>query len=298
MRADADDIVLVISQPDRPKGRGKKLEPTPVKALALEHGLTIEQPRKLRDGAVAKRLKALQIDLAIVVAYGRILPKDVFEAPAFNTWNVHASLLPKLRGASPIQHTILNGDTETGVTLMLLSEAMDEGDMLLKRTIAIEPTDTGGSLATRLADVGASTAVEGLRLAKTEGLAATPQDHGRATYARLLEKRDGELDFSRASAELDRQVRAFDPWPGTFVSTPNGAPLKIRGVRPAEAPPSAADRLPGQVVETQPRFLIRTGDGVLEITNIQPPGKRALTAADFLRGAGRTLKAGTYLHEG
>ena len=289
LKADEDDIVVVLSQPDRPKGRGKKLEPTPVKALALEHGLTVEQPKKLRDGTVAERLRSLHIDLAIVVAYGRILPVDVFEAPEFHTWNVHASLLPRLRGASPIQHAILEGETETGVTLMQLAEGMDEGDMLLKRRIPIESIDTGGTLTDKLADLGARTAVEGLRLAKAEGLEITPQKAAQATYARLLEKKDGRLDFGESAAALDRRVRAFDPWPGTFVPLENGQPLKIRRAAPLDAGPSDAE--PGTVVSLEP-LTVQTGAGQLEVREVQPPGKRPMSAADFLRGAGRQLAIG------
>ena len=286
----------MISQPDRPKGRGKKLEPTPVKALALDHGLTVEQPKKLRDGTVAARLRELEIDLAIVVAYGRILPPAVFEAPRFHTWNVHASLLPHLRGASPIQHAILGGDAETGVTLMQLSEAMDEGDMLLKQTVPILPTDTGGTLTDKLATIGAKLAVDGIAIAKSEGLRVTPQDHAAATYAGLLEKRDGVLDFARSAAELDRQIRAFDPWPGTFITTSSGQPLKIRKAAPVAAP--TADRVaPGEIIQLQPSLLVGTKDGALEIAELQPPGKRSMSAGDFLRGAGRRLAIGSPLSD-
>ena len=294
IEADADDIALVISQPDRPKGRGKKLEPTPVKAIAEANGLTVDQPRKLRDGAVAARLKALEIDLAIVVAYGRILPVDVFEAPTFNTWNVHASLLPGLRGASPIQHAILEGHPETGVTLMQLSEGMDEGDMLLKRKIAIGPDDTGGSLTVRLADLGARTAVEGLALAKREGLTVEPQDPAEATYAGLLEKKDGELDFAASAVALDQRIRAFDPWPGTFVRTEGGQPLKIKRAAVSSAP--ATDVAPGTVTQLDP-LQVATSDGRLEILEVQPPGKRPMGASDFLRGAGRKIAIGGRLSD-
>lgn len=293
IEADEDDLVLVVSQPDRPKGRGKKLEPTPVKALALEASIPVEQPRKLRDGVLAAQLKSMNVDLAIVVAYGRILPADVFRAPEFETWNVHASLLPRLRGASPIQHAILEGEAETGVTLMRLAEGMDEGDMLLQRQLPIAPTDTGGQLTQHLAELGAKTAVEGLRLSKTEGLTITPQDSTAATYAGLLEKNDGQLSFSNAAARLDRQVRAFDPWPGTFVPLPDGQPLKIRKIALAGA--GDPQQAPGTVIETQPRLVVQTGDGALELIEVQPPGKRTMSAGDYLRGAGRHITIGNII---
>ncbi len=297
LRADEDDVVLVISQPDRPKGRGKKLEPTPVKALALDHGVEVEQPTKLRDGTVAARLDDLDLDLSIVVAYGRILPRAVFEAPRFDTWNVHASLLPRWRGASPIQRSIEHGDHQTGVTLMQLAEAMDEGDMLLKRTTDIRPDDTGGSLTERLAHLGAQVAVDGLALAKSEGLEVIPQDDEKATYAGLIEKKDGLIDFGRTSAELDCQVRAFDPWPGTFVPLASGQPLKIRRVQIVDDDQSARDAQPGQIIGLEPHLRIKTSDGALDILEVQPPGKRAMSSDDFLRGAGRHLQIGRNLHE-
>ncbi|MEL7368236.1 MAG: methionyl-tRNA formyltransferase [Myxococcota bacterium] len=290
IEAGTDDIALVISQPDRPKGRGKKLEPTPVKALAEQNGLLVEQPRKLRDGALAERLRALEIDLAIVVAYGRILPVDVFEAPHHDTWNVHASLLPHLRGASPIQHAILEGHEETGVTLMRLSEGMDEGDMLLKKSLRISANDTSGRLTERLAKLGATAAIEGIALAKTSGLTVEPQPHDEATYAGMLEKKDGQLDFTNSAAAIDRRVRAFDPWPGTFVLNKQGQPIKIRRVSKVDTQPRS-DVKPGCIVSIDPLW-VQTGDNIIAIEEIQPPGKRAMSSSDFIRGAGRSLKAG------
>ncbi len=286
--ADEDDVVVVYSQPDKPQGRGKKLKPTAVKALAESRGIEVRQPRRLRDGTVAQQLLDDQIDLAIVVAYGRILPKAVFEAPKFNTWNVHASLLPRHRGASPIQHSILTGDQEAGVTLMQLSEGMDEGDMLLKRALPIEPTDTGGSLFDKLALLGGQTLVEGLRLAKSAGLTVTPQNDAEATYASMFSKQDGLLDFARPAVEIERKVRAFDPWPGTFLKTEQG-PLKIRQVRLVEHSGAEA---PGTVLEAGKQLVVKTGEGALQIERLQPPGKKAMAAADYLRGAGRHISAG------
>ncbi|MEM7676414.1 MAG: methionyl-tRNA formyltransferase [Myxococcota bacterium] len=293
--ANTDDIALVVSQPDRPTGRGKKLEATPVKALAVQHGLPVAQPKKLRDGALAAQLRELEIDLAIVVAYGRILPVDVFEAPRHHTWNVHASLLPLLRGASPIQHAILEGHAETGVTLMQLSEGMDEGHMLLKRSLRIEPQDTGGRLTERLAELGAAAAVGGLALAKTEGLSVEPQPHEQATYAGMLQKKDGHLDFSASTDEIDRRVRALDPWPGTFVLNHQGQPLKIRRVARVSKTVETSAK-PGCIVSIDPLW-IRTGDGIIAIEDVQPPGKRSMSSSDFIRGAGRHLKVGNDLSE-
>lgn len=291
--ADEDDVVLVVSQPDRPKGRGKKLEPTPVKALAEARGVPVTQPKKLKDGALAGRLKALGVELSIVVAYGRLMPTDLFEAPTYDTWNVHASLLPRHRGASPIQHAILSGDPETGVCLMLLTEEMDAGDVLYTLRRPLDGTETGGSLTEDLATLGARAAVEGLRRAKAEGLAVTPQDPAQVTYAPLIDKAAGALDFTRPAAELERRIRAFQPWPTCFVRQAGG-PLKLLAARVVEGAPEIA---PGTVVATKPALVVQTGSGALAIDRVQPPGKRAMGASAFLNGAGRNIEIGKRLEE-
>ena len=191
LEAGEDDVVLVVSQPDRPKGRGQKIEPTPVKAEAEAHGIPVIQPTKLKDGVVAEQLRGLDLDLAIVVAYGRILPKAVFEAPMANSWNVHASLLPRHRGASPIQHAILAGDPETGVDLMMVGEGLDEGDVLLERRLPLHGNETTGTLTPALAELGAQALVDGLRLAKTEGLLRKPRHPTQVPYSPRLEKHYG-----------------------------------------------------------------------------------------------------------
>ncbi|MEL6185067.1 MAG: methionyl-tRNA formyltransferase [Myxococcota bacterium] len=291
-------VVRVYCQPDRPKGRGKKLVAPPVKVLAESRGLPVEQPRKLKDGTVAAQLREDDIDLAVVVAYGRILPVDLFEAPRFDTWNVHASLLPKYRGASPIQHAILGGEDETGVTLMQLGEGLDEGPMLLARRLPIDADDTAGRLTEKLADLGARTLVEGLSLAQTEGLEIVPQNDDEATFAPLIDKKDGELDFTQPAASLARRIRGFDPWPGTFVRTEAG-PLKIiRAVALAGSESQAAERVfePGQIVSREP-LCMQTGEGQLEIRRLQAPGRKPIDTADFLRGVGRKLSIGDRLQD-
>jgi methionyl-tRNA formyltransferase len=218
------------------------------------------------------------------------LPEAVFAAPAHGTWNVHASLLPRHRGASPIQHAILAGDEETGVTLMLLTAGLDEGPMLLDRKIRIAPDDTAGTLTHKLADLGATALLEGLRFAKKEGLPIIEQDNTRATYAKLLEKEDGKLDFTQPAAVLARRIRALSPWPGAFVPQKDGQPLKIIRARAHER---TAHGAPGTVVETGPKELwIAAAEGVLVIEELQAPGKKPMTAAEWLRGAGRHLRNG------
>ena len=289
---DADEIALVVCQPDRPQGRGRKVSAPPVKTVALETGIDVVQPTRLKDEALAARLRAHQVDLALVVAYGRILPKAVFEAPTFHTWNVHASLLPYHRGAAPIQHAILAGDAETGVTLMQLSEGMDEGDMLLIRRIPLDAHETAGTLTTRLAALGAEILVEGIAMAKTGGLTRVPQENDKATYAPRIEKIEGDLDLNQSAANLARRVRAFSPWPGTSIAFGEADRLKIlRAEVTSISFPSAE---PGQIVSLNP-FVVQTGDGQLLLTEVQPPGKRPMDAASFLHGAGRYLHIGTPL---
>lgn len=287
----ADDVVLVVCQPDRPQGRGRRVGPPAVKTVAEAHRLEITQPTRLKDGVLAARLAALEIDLGVVVAYGRILPPAVFEAPAFQTWNVHASVLPHLRGAAPIQHAILRGDPETGVTLMRLSEGMDEGDALLIRRIPLDGRETGGTLTHRLAALGAEALVEGLALAKAGGLPVVPQNHPAATYAPRIQKADGVLDFRQPAETLERRIRAFSPWPGTTASSPGQSPLKILAAHATAAAPITE---PGCIAALDP-LTVQTGAGQLVLTQLQPPGKRPMDAAAFLRGAGRSLRIGEAL---
>lgn len=288
--AGEDLVVRVYCQPDRPKGRGKKLVAPPVRQLGEERRIPVSQPAKLKDGSVAHQLREEAIDLAIVVAYGRILPPSVFEAPAFHTWNVHASLLPKYRGASPIQHAVLNGEKTTGVTLMQLSEGLDEGPMLLKRELPIGPDETAAELTERMAELGADALLQGLRQAKDQGLEVVPQDDAEATFAPLIDKAHGELDLQRPAHALACQVRAFDPWPGTFVRISEGS-LKILRARVAPGDPASS---PGSVLSLAP-FRVQTGEDSLEIEQVQAPGRKPVDAADFLRGAGRNIAIGSQL---
>lgn len=289
--ADEDDVVLVVSQPDRPKGRGKKLEPTPVKALAEARDIPVTQPRKLKDGVLTQRLVDMGVQLSIVVAYGRLMPTDLFEAPTFDTWNVHASLLPRHRGASPIQHAILGGDAQTGVSLMLLSEEMDAGDVLLTSTRPLDGSETGGSLTEDLARLGADLAVAGIRKAKAEGLTVTPQDAAEVTYAPLIDKKAGAIDFTMPAEVIERRIRAFQPWPTCFVTTCAG-PLKILAARVVDGDPNVA---PGAIVAREPELIVQTGARALAIDRIQPPSKRPMDTAAFLNGAGRNLSIGSAL---
>ncbi len=284
-----DTLVRVYCQPDRPKGRGKKVGSPPVKQLAESAGIPVSQPLKLKDGAVAQQLTVDGIDLAVVVAYGRILPPDIFNAPKLDTWNVHASLLPKYRGASPIQHAILNQEKYTGVTIMQLRAGLDEGPMLLSNTTEIGPDETTGQLMERLANMGAHTLIEGIQLAKTTGLEIAEQDHQAATYAPLIQKSDGSLQFDQPAALLAARIRGLSPWPGTFIPTPTG-PLKILSGRDVPDGDGPVGKV-GHVHCLNP-LQIQTTFGRLEIDALQAPGRKAVSAEDYLRGSGRHLKPG------
>jgi methionyl-tRNA formyltransferase len=284
-----DTVVLVVCQPDRPKGRGKSVEASPVKEAAIARGIEVLQPAKLKDGGLAERMRKEDLDLAIVVAYGRILPKDVFGAPRSGTWNVHASLLPRHRGASPIQHAILAGDKETGVTLMELTEGLDEGPMLATKTLPLTGDETGGSLTEALARIGGDLLIDALQKARGPGLESSPQNASEATYAPLLEKSDGRIDFQLPAEVIARRVRALSPWPSAFVVQKDGQPLKILRARARPVPPSTS---PGRVAAIAPDLTLETSEGLLDVLELQPAGKKPMTAAEWLRGAGRELKPG------
>ena len=213
-RASGAEVVAVYTQPDRPAGRGRKLTPSPVKQAALDAGIPVEQPESLKDTDARERLAAYAPDLMVVVAYGLILPRKVLATPRLGCWNVHASLLPRWRGAAPIQRAILAGDAESGVDLMQMEAGLDTGPVLLERRTPIADDDTGGSLHDRLSALGADVLAEGLRRVMAgENLAATPQPETGVTYAHKLDKAEAQLDFTRPAIALERQVRAFDPWP-------------------------------------------------------------------------------------
>lgn len=296
LEAKTDPVVLVICQPDRPRGRGKKVEAPPTKRLAEAHGIPVLQPTKMRDGAVAELLREQAIDLAVVTAFGRILPQDILDAPRFGAWNVHASLLPRHRGASPINFAILEGDRETGVTLMQMTAGLDEGPMLLESAIPIAEDDTTESLTLKLAQVGRRALLEGIAEAKRSGLSLRPQDESKATFAPLIKKEDGRLDFSEPAVVLARRVRAFHPWPGTFVALPDGQPLKVLAARAVPSP--ALRAAPGTLVGTDRSLDVATTDGLLSILEVQPPGRKPQRSFEFLGGAGRSLKVGDHLGSG
>ncbi len=273
-------VVGVVTQPDKAAGRGRKLTPPPVKVVAQELGLPLIQPRRLREEAAMAQLRAWQPDLIVVAAYGQILKPAVLDLPPFGCINVHASLLPRWRGASPIQHAILHGDAQTGITIMQMDPGMDTGPILRQRAIPITPDDTAATLSARLAALGADLLRETLPDYLAGRIQPQPQDDSQATYAPLLKKADGELDFTRPATYLARQVRAFHPWPGTFT-TWKGQPFKVLAARAVDAPS------PGPGVHTihQDYPAIGTSHGLLVLITVQPAGKKPLDGRAFLRGA-------------
>ena len=277
-----DQVVGVVCQADQPAGRGQKLRQPPVKVVAAARGVPIAQPRSVRGDDFARLLAGWTPDLSVVAAYGRILPRRILDIPRLGSINVHASLLPKYRGAAPIQWAIARGETTTGITIMRMSEQMDAGDILLQRATPIGAEETGGELHDRLAELGAAALREALALLRQGRLTATPQDPAAATLAPMIEKSDGLIDWTRPAVELARRVRAFNPWPSAFTRH-GGRLLKVHRARPLSAPARAA---PGTVERADTVLRVATGAGQLELLELQWEGRRRLAAADFVRGGG------------
>ncbi|MCU7843542.1 MAG: methionyl-tRNA formyltransferase [Candidatus Thiodiazotropha sp. (ex Monitilora ramsayi)] len=275
------EVVAVYTQPDRPAGRGRKLQPSPVKQLAVANGIEVRQPAKLRDPDDQAALAALQADLMVVVAYGLLLPQAVLDAPRRGCINIHASLLPRWRGAAPIQRAILAGDTESGVTIMQMEAGLDTGPMLLMLKTPIQSDETGGSLHDRLAELGATALLQALPGIADGSLQPEPQDDDLANYARKLDKRESRIDWTQSADEIGRQVRAFNPWPVAQCDFA-GKVMRIWNAVPIEGQGGEGDE-PGRVVATGKAGIdVKTGEGLLRIIELQMPGKRAMSAADFL----------------
>ncbi len=279
----SDLVVGVVTQPDQPSGRGMALHAPPVKVLAEAHHLPVFQPAKLRVPGVLEQLQSWQPDLIVVAAYGRILPTTILTLPPLGCINVHASLLPKYRGAGPIQWAIANGETETGITIMQVSAPMDAGDILLQKAIPIAATDTGGSLHDKLARLGAAALQEAIALLKAGRLTPRQQNEAEVTHAPLIQKDDGRVDWHLAAAVIERRVRAFNPWPSAYTAL-NGKLLKIFAAQVEHAPrPSQA--APGTIIEVTPVSMsVVTGNGILTLREVQLAGKKRLSVEEFLRG--------------
>lgn len=281
------EVAAAVTQPDRPKGRGRQVASPPVAVVARERGLTVLQPGKLKGPEILRVLSDLSPDVIVTVAYGKIIPKEILDLPPLGCINVHPSLLPKYRGASPIQHAIMDGETEAGVTIMFQSEALDAGDMILQRRVPIRADDTADTLEHTLAEEGAKALVEALGLIAQGNAPRSPQDPALATYVGKLAKEDGRIDWARSASELGRFVRAMDPWPSAYTWH-RGRLLKIWNGVPVSASPWTPETpsAPGIVVEVRrgDGFVVATGDGWLLIREVQPEGRRRMTGDEYTRG--------------
>jgi methionyl-tRNA formyltransferase len=274
-------VAGVVTQPDKPQGRSRStLVPPAVKLAALEAGLPVLQPARPVGDLFLAGLRRLEPDLGVVVAYGHILRREVLELPARGMVNVHASLLPRFRGAAPIQHAILSGDRETGISIMRMEEGLDSGPVLHRISTPIADGETAGSLTSRLATLGAGALVEALSLLSAGAGAAQPQEADGVTYAPKISREVARLDWSRDAASLERQVRAFDPVPGAWTSL-DGAPVKLFGGMPA-----VGGGEPGTVLAASDRLVIAGGTGAIAVSEVQPAGRNRLSVADWVRGRG------------
>jgi len=283
------DVELVLTQPDRPSGRGMKLKSSPVKELALQHQIEVFQPETLEDLDAQSYLEAVKADVMIVAAYGLIIPTNVLQMPRLGCYNIHASLLPRWRGAAPIHRSLLAGDAETGVTIMEIVPALDAGAMILKGVLTIGARDTSQSLHDELAKIGADLMVVAMKqLAEKGSLPATPQDESLVTYAAKLQKSEASIDWSQSADLISRQVRAFNPFPVAHAMLGG----EVCRIWMATAVGSAVNETPGKVLDVGATIQVACGDGVLSIEELQSPGGKRLKARDFVTGHG--LKVGQY----
>lgn len=275
-------IIAVYTQPDRPAGRGRKLKPGPVKALALQHNIPLEQPLNFKEKDTRVTLQNYQADLMIVAAYGLLLPLPILQAPKYGCLNIHASLLPRWRGAAPIQRAILAGDTETGITIMQMNEGLDTGDMLLKMSTPIAETDTGGSLHDRLAELGGCAIIEALKLLEKEALKPEQQDNRLANYAKKLNKDEAWIDWTRPASDVDRQIRAFNPWPVSQTKLEDKI-IRIHAATLLDDTNTSSSA--GKILSyTKHGIDVQCGEGQLRLLKCQLPGSRALSVADLHNG--------------
>ena len=277
------EVVGVVTQPDRPKGRSGKLQPSPVKEKALEADVPVLQPEKVKDPAFLPELEKLVPDVIVVVAFGQILTESVLNLPKYGCMNVHASLLPKLRGAAPIQWSVIDGDKESGVTIMQMDKGLDTGDILLVEKYTLDPKETGGSLFDKLSGLGGPLLLQALEQAEQGTLSPVPQEHEKHTYAKMLSKALGEIDFTKDAIVIERLIRGLNPWPSAYTHL-DGKMLKLwdADVKAQEQTPVAK---PGQIVEVgKDYFTVQTGRDLLVIRSLQLEGKKRMDTEAFLRG--------------
>ena len=271
-------VVAVVTQPDKPAGRAQLIEPTPMKKTVTTANVQVLQPPRIKDPQAIEEIRALTPDVIVVMAYGQILPRDVLEIPKIASLNLHASLLPRWRGAAPIQAAIAVGDRETGITVMYMDEGLDTGDILLQRTIDILPDDTGGSLQDRLAQIAPEALLESLRMLEKNSAPRIPQDNAQATWAPKLKREHGRIDWSEMAEAIERKIRAFNPWPGAFMEI-SGRNLKIFSASVVDLSGE-----PGEILKSENELVIAAGKGALLLGEVQLEGKRKMSAAEFLRG--------------
>lgn len=291
------DVCLAVTQPDKPKGRGKEMQYTPVKEAALKHGIPVYQPKKIRDPECVEELRKYNADVMIVIAFGQILPKEILEMTPYGCINVHASLLPKYRGAAPIQWSIIDGEEVTGVTTMQMDEGLDTGDMILKTEVPITEEETGESLHDKLAEAGAKLCVETLKAVENHTAIFEKQGESPTAYAKMLDKKLGNINWNNSAVQIERLVRGLNSWPSAYTHW-NSKVMKIWHAK-AEADNTAdtEKKQPGTVVKVEKdSFTIQTGDGILRVLELQIPGKKRMDAGAFLRGY--TLEEGFVFTEG
>ena len=282
------EVVLAVTQPDKPKGRGKEVQFSPVKETALAHGIPVFQPRRVRDPECVEELGKYRADVMVVIAFGQILPKEILEMTPYGCINVHASLLPKYRGAAPIQWAVIDGEPVSGVTTMQMDEGLDTGDMLLKTEVALDEKETGGSLHDKLASAGAKLCVRTLKELEAGRLVPEKQGESPTAYARMLDKKLGAIDWTRSACSIERLVRGLNPWPSAYTDW-NGKTMKIWEADVTEA---ESGQTPGTVMAVQKNsFSVQTGKGQLVVKALQIPGKKRMDTGAFLRGY--TLEEGT-----
>lgn len=283
------EVVLAVTQPDKPKGRGKAMQFPPVKECALEHDIEVFQPKRIRDDANVEYLKKYNADIIIVAAFGQILPKSILDMPRYGCVNVHASLLPKYRGAAPIQWAVINGDEITGVTTMRMDVGLDTGDMIAKREVRVAEDETGGSLFDKLADVGAKLCVETMDMLEKGTATFTPQNNEMSTHTSMITKELGNIDWKKPAVEIERLIRGLNPWPSAYTHLNN----KTFKIWKAKVVTEDSDYQPGCIIRADKHDLIvQTGAGQLALLEVQLEGKKRMEADAFLRG--NQVEEGTF----
>jgi methionyl-tRNA formyltransferase len=283
------EVVGIVTQPDKAVGREQRVEPPPIKKAfigrARPPGAPIFQPGRIKNPQTIEEIRGLAPDVIVVVAYGQILPRDVLEIPRLACLNLHASLLPRWRGAAPIQAAIAAGDSETGITMMYMDEGLDTGDILSQRKVEILPNDTGGSLHDRLAQTAPETLLKSLQLLAAGNAPRLPQDNARATYASKLKREHGQIDWSESAEAIERKIRAYNPWPGAFMKV-DGRNLKVFSASVVDL-----NGQPGEILRSDKDLIVATGKRALSLAEVQLEGKRRMSAGEFLRGHRALLDA-------